>query len=88
MVTSNPVNLIPHIVSLFTGGSGGLTSLNLTKTNAAFAKVGLTTAQVETLANQIGWNAYMALQGRIITRTLTAKDRALLYTTGWDGIGA
>ena len=84
-VTSNPINFIPNIVSAFTGGSGGQPSLNLKATDRAFAKIGLTTAEVEKLEKQLGQVNYMALQGRIITGTLTDNDKALLYSAGWDG---
>lgn len=84
-VTSNPINVIPNIISALSGGSGGLPSLNLSATDKAFAKIGLTTAQVEKLEKQLGNANYMALQGRIITGNLTANDKALLYSVGWTG---
>jgi hypothetical protein len=86
-VTSNPLTFIPNLVDVLEGGTGGQPSLNLTKTDSAYAKVGMTTAKVEKLAGQIGWTAYLALQGRIINGTLTDKDKTLLYSAGWDGTG-
>jgi hypothetical protein len=84
-VTSNPLDFIPNAISALSGGSGGLPSLNLSVTNTAFSKIGLTTPEVEKLENQLGQVNYMALQGRIIAGNLTDNDKALLYSVGWDG---
>jgi len=77
---NTPVTLSELIVT-----GGNITKLNVAATDNAFAKVGLTTAEVLSIKAKIGESAYNALQTRIINNTLTAADKSLLYANGWDG---
>lgn len=86
VASSNPFNVIPNIIKAQTGGNpSGMISLNLTKTDNAFAKIGMDTAGVEKLQKQLGTAKYSALQLRLIHNTLSGDDTSLLYSAGWDG---
>lgn len=84
-VQSNPITFIPNLIRAWNGTPPiGAPQLNLTATDAAFAKIGMTTAGVVKLQNTAGVN-YPALQLRLINNTLSESDRALLFSAGWDG---
>lgn len=85
VVSSNPFTLIPNLIDAASGGTGGTVGIDVDRTDQAFAKVGLTTNAVLELKSKIGDGEYNILQLRIIRNQLTANDRVLLYSVGWDG---
>jgi hypothetical protein len=85
-VTSNPFNFVPNLITAAVGGTpSSIPSLNVSATDNAFSKIGMTTAGVVKLENQIGDTAYAALEQRLINNQLSDADRTLLYSAGWDG---
>jgi hypothetical protein len=86
VVTSNPFNLIPNLINTAIGGSpSGLTKLNVGRTDAAFAKIGLNTRQVETMQQTIGYAQYQQIQNDIISGSLTPVEIDQLNSFGWTG---
>jgi hypothetical protein len=85
-VTSNPFNFIPNVITSLTGGTPStIPQVNVQATDNAFIKIGMTTAGVVQLENSLGFQQYAMLQQRLIANTLTAQDRANLFSAGWDG---
>jgi hypothetical protein len=85
-VTSNPFTFAGNVITALTGGTpSGLPTLNLSATNNAFSKIGLTTAQVEKLESAYSVTTERQVQADLLSGNLSQSDLAMLYSVGWDG---
>ena len=85
-VTSNPFNFVPNLITAVTGGTPStIPQVDVSATDAAFTKIGMTTAGMVKLQQMLGFQQSSFLEHRLINNQLTAQDRANLYAAGWDG---